>query len=215
MDPELLIRTFPRVYYMAHVDAWPRIHRHGLLSTSALLDLFEINGERRETLESCRRPETVVIEHPVHGKAALRDNKPMDDNGLYRALAGMQPTEWYKLLNQKVFFWLSEERLTTLRSAAAYREEDHCVLTVDTNSLVKLHSDRIWLCLMKSGCTKPHPHPRNREIFRRILDYPFESWRKTKGGAQKAVVELAVDHSVPDIIEFLELVTIRNRDVRG
>jgi len=50
MDPELLIKTFPRLYHMADRDAWPSIQRHGLLSTTALLDLFEIHGAQRKAL---------------------------------------------------------------------------------------------------------------------------------------------------------------------
>jgi len=51
VDAEELISTFPRLYHMAHVNAWPGIKRHGLLSTSALLDLFGVRGSSRKALE--------------------------------------------------------------------------------------------------------------------------------------------------------------------
>jgi hypothetical protein len=210
METELLVRTFPKLYHMAHVDSWDGIRRHGLLSTSALLDLFEVNGAERERIESFRRTRSVQIEHRVHGTAVIRDNIPMDDRGLDRALIGVTPTEWYELLNNKVFFWLTEERLTTLLSAGAYRGRDHCVLTLNAHSLIQRHEQRISLSPMNSGCTKPYPHARDRNLFQRIADYPFEHFRRKKGGPRKAVVELAVDHAVPDIVNFVELVTIRN-----
>ena len=49
-NADLLIELYPRLYHMAHAGSWPMIQRHGLLSTTALLDLFEIGGERRFAL---------------------------------------------------------------------------------------------------------------------------------------------------------------------
>src|SRR6185312_14586628 len=122
MEPELLIKTFPRLYHMAERDAWPSIRLHGLLSTTALLDLFEIKGAQRIALEEAHRPESVIITHPKYGKATVRDQKPMDDKGLTRCLTGVTPREWYRILNRKTFFWLTEERFRTLIGARAYRK---------------------------------------------------------------------------------------------
>ena len=36
---------------MAADGAWPQILRHGLLSTSAILDLLGVSGDRRHRLE--------------------------------------------------------------------------------------------------------------------------------------------------------------------
>src|SRR5688500_8598698 len=103
MDTELLINMCPRLYQLAETDAWARPQRHGLLSSTALLDLFEVNGEKRKALESAHRPECVTIHHPRHGTAVIRDQKPMDDKGLSRALNGIAPKEWYELLNRRTF----------------------------------------------------------------------------------------------------------------
>lgn len=74
---------------MAHSEALPSILQHGLLSTSALLDLFEIGGERRAKLETRMRPTSVPITHPVHGTAVVRDQKPiMNDARLEKSLGG-------------------------------------------------------------------------------------------------------------------------------
>ncbi len=194
---------------MAHVDAWENIRRHGLLSVSNLLDLFEVSGARRVAIESARRPESVVIEHAQHGRAIIRDNKPMDDVGLQRALEDMTPREWYELLNGKVFLWPSESRLRTLLAASAYRCDAHCVLAVDTRRLVERHRNRIWLSPMNSGCTKPFPHPRGSKTFRKIGDYPFDFWKNQKGSAEKSVVEFAIDGAIPDIAELVESVSIQ------
>src|SRR2546429_180882 len=46
-----LVAHFPRLYHMAEAGSWPSVEQHGLLSTSALLDLFEVTGEKRRDIE--------------------------------------------------------------------------------------------------------------------------------------------------------------------
>jgi hypothetical protein len=207
MDAEQLIKNHPRLYHMAEKDAWLSIQKHGLLSTTALLDLFEIKGNQREALESAHRPESVTITHPTHGRAVVRDQKPMSDSGLRRCLSGVSPREWYQILNRKTFFWLTEERLHRLLSAGAYRAEGHCVLTVDTKALIIEHRDQITLSPINSGCTKPMPHPRDKGCFLRINDYDYAHWLK-KRHKKDPVVEVAVDYSVPQIASMVLRVEI-------
>ena len=83
---ERVAARYPQLFHMAASDAWDGILRRGLLSTSALLDLFEVVGSRREELEARRRPESVRISHPKHGTAVLRDQKPMSETKLARCL---------------------------------------------------------------------------------------------------------------------------------
>ena len=71
---------------MAAPGSWSGIKRHGLRSTTALLDLFEIQGADRDWIESRHRPECVMIEHRRHGTAVIRDQKQMSGAGLVRAL---------------------------------------------------------------------------------------------------------------------------------
>jgi hypothetical protein len=194
---------FPRVYHMAQLDSWNSIRRHGLLSTSGLLDLFEIAGAERERIESRHRIESIPIWHPIHGSAVIRDQKPMSDDGLSRALLdGLTPQQWYRDLNSRVFFWLTEDRLNTLLNAKAYRRERHTVLTINTMLLLDRHAGRTSLSPINSGCTKPFPHPRGRATFLRLPQYPFGEWRK-KRPLKDSVVELAVDYAVPDVRELV------------
>lgn len=73
-DEELdeMIEDCPTLYHMAEVGSWPSIRTHGLLSTSAVLDLVELSGSARFEVESARRPESVEIAHPVHGRIVIR-----------------------------------------------------------------------------------------------------------------------------------------------
>ena len=56
-----LISDCPRLYHMAEMGAWEGVKRNGLLSTSSLLDLYEIEGDVRFSIESQRRPANVSI----------------------------------------------------------------------------------------------------------------------------------------------------------
>jgi len=186
---------------MAEEDTWNSIRERGLLSTSALLDLYKIAGNERLMIESQHRPESIVISHPVYGPAIIRDQKPMRESSLRKCLIGMTPSEWYELLNSKVFFWLTAERLLGLLSAKAYRDRVHCILAVETERLLARHLESIRLSPINSGSTIYRPQPRSRETFLPLEDYPFEARRKMRG--RNAIAELCVDHSVPDIEELV------------
>ena len=188
---------------MAESGTWQSITKHGLLSTTALLDMYGINGEERRVIESCRRPESVTIPHDKYGPAVIRDQKPMSESALRKCLKGMTPSEWYRLLNGKVFFWLTSERVTRLLSARAYRGREHTVLTIDTAKLLERHQADVTLSPINSGSTVYNPQSRDVTTFQALADYPFEAWRKKRGAPTKAIAELAVRHAVPTISDMV------------
>jgi hypothetical protein len=194
---EELVERYPKLYHTAAAGSWPGVERHGLRSTTALLDLFEVEDSDRERIESQHRPESETIHHPRYGSAVIRDQKPMSDGGLVRALQdGLKPRDWYRILNKKVFFWLTPERLETLISAREYREQRKSVLVIDTRKLLERHSEQVFLSPMNSGCTKPYPHPRGLTTFRQLSVYPFAD--RCRRGLEP-IVELAVDSLVPNV----------------
>lgn len=187
---------------MAEVETWPSIQRRGLLSTTAALDALGIVGAQRATLESTYRPAMSNLAPGSPDNIVLRDQRPMPPNRLAQALpAGLTTEQWYRLINSKVFFWVSAERLGRL--LRSYGVSQHDVLRVDTASLLSAHSARTWLCHMNSGNTLPIPHYRDESIFKRIADYPVNG----VGTPIKEVVELVVDYSVPDIANHVLDVT--------
>jgi hypothetical protein len=101
-----LSAKFPHLYHMAQIGSWPSLQKHGLLSTTALLDLFELDGDERYRIEFCHRPKSIPVAHAVHGRAVVRDQKPMSDRSLRKALlgSGLKPEDWYRELNSRVFF---------------------------------------------------------------------------------------------------------------
>ncbi|MCU1311491.1 MAG: uncharacterized protein JWO20_2616 [Candidatus Angelobacter sp.] len=212
MKIEDLIKHYPNLYHMAETGTWEAIKRHGLLSTSALLDLFEIRGNQRRIIETERRPQSVPITHPKHGRAVIRDQKPMHETGLLKCLQdGITPSQWYEVLNKRVFFWLSKDRLERLLSARAYKGKQHCVLTLKTEELLSNHAKAVTLCPINSGATLYIPQPRGKDTFQRIEDYPFEAW-VDKRGVENAVVELVVDYAVKDAERYVLKVDERMAD---
>ena len=201
-SPETIVKHFPRLYHMADASRWESIKKHGLLSTTALLDLFQISGERRFSIESSHRPESVTISHPKHGIAVIRDQKPMRESDLLKCLTGMSPRQWYEALNNRVFFWLTEERLIRLLKAKEYRNNKQLVLTLDTSKLLEQHSNKVNLSPLNTGCTRPCPWPRGSKTFLPLSKYPFEGRRKY--GIKNTIVELTVGYTVPDIMSFVD-----------
>jgi len=194
MEAERFIDTYPRLYHMAHENALDGILRHGLLSTSALLDLFEVGNDQRRQIENYMRRDSVPIEHKKYGRAVIRDQKPIgNDSRLAGALGdSATPTEWHRLLNSKVFFWVTEERLQRLRKARAYRHSRHLVLTLDTEKVVAAAGDCLWISSMNSGACMPFAHPRAPSIFQRLEHYDFDTLKKARG-VGNAIVECAID----------------------
>lgn len=206
-----LVATYPRIFHMAEASAWEGIQRHGLLSTGALVDLFETPDPRRRRLLSERRPDMTAVRHDVHGTALIRDNGPLNEKKLAACLTDMTVPEFLRLINSKVFFWPTQKRLDTLFAASAYRDRPHLILTVDTASLLGAHADRVTLSPINSGATVHDAPKRGSETFKSIVDYDFEYWR-TKRSRQTAVAEICVDHSVPDITRHLAEAYIRSPD---
>lgn len=211
-DGELaeLIRDCPTLYHMAERGTWPSIRQHGLFSTSALLDLYKMQGPEREAIEGRRRAEGVTIDHPALPPVVIRDQKPMDDTGLRTCLLdGLSPEDWYRSLNRRVFFWLTRERLLRLLNARPYRRDEHDVLELDTAALVAAYRPAITLSPINSGTTKPFPSTaskRGRATFLPIAEYPYAWWRSKGRKPGERVVELTVDYGIPDVTRFVRRV---------
>ncbi len=197
-----LISHYPRLWHMAEDGSWDSIRERGLLSTSALLDLYDVNAELRHALEFKRRPNPVTIEHSSLPPTVIRDQKPIQEKKLRNCLeGGLTPEDWYRMLNSRVFFWASFDRLRGLFDA--YQGRPHTILTVDTKSLVTAYLNKIQLSPINSGSTYYNAVQRGPNTFLPIGDYPFEELRKKKKGPARAIAELVVLGGVPDIADHV------------
>ena len=211
MTEEELVATYPRLWHMAHDGAWAAIREHGLMSAAALVDTYGVDGADRDILLRSRRPESVPLARDGLPGAVLRDQKPMSNAALDGCLQdGVTPADWYELLNSRSFFWLSRSRIWRLLRARAYRSKPQTVLTIDTRGLVATHRERVWLSPINSGSTLFKPQPRGAATFLRVADFPFAQRAITRG-PEDNVVELLVEHSVPDLANHV-LAVHRVRD---
>lgn len=192
MDRERFVQRFPRLYHMASFESWPLIERHGLLSTSSLLDLFEVTGAERDAIESEWRSASMPITHPIYGRAVVRDQLPLRPSLLARCLQdGLSPGDWYRVLNRHVFFWVDEGHLWTLRGAKAYRDAPQVIIEVDAAELLDRHSQDVRLSSINSGSILRGGAARGSGTFRTIAEH-----------SSSRVVELCVVGAVPDIREL-------------
>jgi hypothetical protein len=205
-----LTQDCPYLYHMAARDSWPLISKHGLLPTDRLIDLFEVPEEEGLALTMRRRPQSTLLSHPSLGTATVRDQIPLLDRDLKRCLRdGLSPLDWYRVLNERVFFWLTERRLQRLLCASSYREQEHIVLKVRSADLIRDHYKKIELSPINSGATRPFPAPRGKDTFSSITDYPYTEWRK-KRSKYESVVELTVIGGVQNIVDYVDGVSPRS-----
>jgi hypothetical protein len=200
------VARYPRLYHATRAGGWRLIDQIGILSTSALLGRFEVSGKDRENIESKHRAESVEISDGPRRGVTIRDQKPISENALRRCLVGMSPREWYELLNRKVFFWVSEDRLNRL--LAAYPREGHDVLIIDTSVLVGRYTNEIRLSHINSGAAGPAFAKRGRDLFKSFDEFPEEIWKRR---GQKAVAELTIENCVQDVKGFLARVERRKQ----
>ena len=200
MTPEQFSAAYPRLYHMATATAWPSIRRHGLLSTSALLDLYGLGGVGRERIERQRRAAAMTIEHPEFGPVVINDQHPMTDETLRPALVDMTPSEWYAHLNARVFFWVNEARLSRLLNT--YTRLERIVLVLDSAAVLARYAARTMLSPINSGFSLRFPQRRGRSTFQPLADYPFDDWVRKRGKAD-AVAECTILGGVANVEEAL------------
>ncbi len=192
-----LIRLYPRLFHVAEAGSWSDISHHGLLTSAQLCELYEVPDHRRRGLLEARRAGKAPLDHPIHGRVVLRDQSPLSEKKLAACLQdGITVEQWLTTLNDRVFFWLQENRL--LRMLNAYSGQDHDVITVDTASLVAAHGPQVRLSRINSGSTAYLPRPRGTATFQTIEEYPHPQRRKAVAAASD-VAELCVLGGVADL----------------
>lgn len=102
-------------------------------------------------------------------------------------------------------------RLEGLLNARPYRELDHCVLILDSRSIIEKYSERITLSPINSGSTIYKAQPRGKNTFLPIARYPFDARRQLRG-LQNAVAEVVVDYAVIDVVKHVISVEQRRGD---
>lgn len=188
---------------MAEDGTWQSIRQHGLLSTQAIVDLYQPEDETRARILSTVRPNKITLTSAALGEMTIRDQRPakfikacMNDEG--------SPQDYLDALNGRVFFWLSRSRLTRLLNARLYRNSRHTVLHVDTARLLAAYSGRAQLAPYNTGSMHiPTAPKRGPDVFVDLADYPYDQWLAKRGQSTEPVVELTIPYAIPDIASFV------------
>lgn len=198
-----LAKLHPTLYHMAEDGTWPSIRQRGLLSTQAIVDLYQPDADVREQILSTVRRDKITLTSPALGEVTIRDQRParflkecMND--------GVSPQDYLDALNGRVFFWVRCSRLIRLLNARLYRNSRHTVLHVDTASLVAAYPGRVQLAPYNTGSMHVPTMPkRGPDVFTDLTGYPYEQWLAKRGRLGEPVVELSVMYAIPDISRFV------------
>lgn len=170
MSPEQFSKRYPCLYHVTTPGAWVNIKKHGLWSTSYILDRLEIRGIHRAHIETERRASEIPLEHTCYGRIIINDNQPLSEQVLRNCLNdGLTPADWLRILNARVFFWPNKEKLERLLAARFNRNRQREVIVVDTLSLMRKHAERIELSYINSGATIRKAARRGLDTFIPLL----------------------------------------------
>lgn len=210
MTPEDLAALHPRLYHTTDAANLDGILRHGLRSTSQLLDLFGWSRAEREAFVRQRRPDRVRLERPDDGVAVVTDNRPLHDASLASCLDdGLTPADWCAKLNERVFFWVDARSLHRLLHAAASRERDRVVLVFDTARLARAYAGQIELSPINSGACLRKPARRGHATFTPLSRHAYADWRRLRQQrgekiSPDTIREVTVLGGIDDVRPFLD-----------
>jgi hypothetical protein len=198
------IRLYPQLFHMAADGAWPSIQARGLLSTRALVDLYDPPPSVREELLGAVRRRSRVLSHAGLPDATVRDQLPLKflANCL---LPGVTEQDFLDALNGRVFFFVDQQRLHRLLGARAYRKQAHTVLTLNTAELLFAHPDAELAPYNTGSVHLPTMPARGPSTFVPLEQYPYEYWRKRRG-VNEAVIELTVLDGAYEVSSAVERV---------
>ena len=193
-----------RIYHLAEASNWPLIQRDGLLCASRLLGAAGLVGASRDQVNREQRLVHTVLPNRVR----IRDQRPMPPTALENCLCGMNPADWYAMVNDRVFFWLDPDRLN--RQKAACEPRPQVVIAVDTAALVAVHQEHVALTPINTGNARRRPAPRGAATFVPLAEWVRSGWASEAEAlgtpARKRShkpVELTVLNAVPDIMRFV------------
>ena len=203
VDTALLTKLYPTLYHMAEDGTWPSIRQRGLLSTQAIVDLYQPSADVRERILSNVRRDKIKLTSAELGEMTIRDQRPAKFlNDCMKD--GISAQDYLDALNGRVFFWLSQSRLNRLLGARLYRNSRHTVLHVDTARLVEAYPGRVQLAPYNTGSMHvPSMPSRGPDVFTDIANYPYEQWLAKRGRRGEPVVELTIGYAIPDIVRFV------------
>jgi hypothetical protein len=196
------MRPIERLYHLAEADNLPSILQHGLMSTGRLLSLVGVPEAERATLLRRHRPDSFRLSESV----LIRDQGPMPPAALARALMdGLEPADWYTLLNGHVFLWPDRERMDRQRHACGSRPQ--VLFTFDGAGLLDRFGAEAFMSPINSGNARRKPAPRGQDTFVPYANWLRAGWptgQRTRRPAE-VLFRCPIPVQVPYLIDIAEI----------
>lgn len=194
MEIDALIQKRPFLYHLTSRDNLQNIRNAKmLLSTNTIVNMSELSDDDKNTFKRTKRKGHKVLS--VNGQDySIRDQDPINMNLLPRCLNNISADEYIMLLNNRVFFWPTINRLK--RHFDRYVHEEPVILKIRTEDILGLNND-VLLSRLNSGATRCHPSyggsppPRGSETF-----IPVNNWNL--GVSSVAEVTVIDECQLPD-----------------
>ena len=166
-DKEWFLRKFPSAYHVTYRLNLQGIHHYGLMPAN---ELKRTAGVVNQGLGF--RATEMRIEHPQVGPILFRDQYPMRPEmlKLRKCLSGLEPKDWYRLVDDHIFFCLTPNAIDNLKN----KYKDQVVLRFDTHRLLELHEAAAHITPINSGAVEPAYAPRGPQTF-----HPFTEWSRS------------------------------------
>jgi hypothetical protein len=190
----------PHLYHLADTANLTSILRHGLMSTEQLLQLSPISPPAQAQLLRTHRPDNVRLCESI----LIRDQRPMPPRALARVLDdGLEPGDWYALLNSFVFLWRDQARMK--RYFGAYNSRPQVVLTFDATVLLERLQAHAFVSPINSGNARRRAARRGRMTL-----IPFATWQREgwpTGERRRPPAEFLFACSIPARSPYLKDIT--------
>lgn len=169
------------IFYFAEGENLNSNLEQGLMSTAKLLARHGLPDQEKIALLRGHRSTHLRLQGIL-----IRDQVPMPPATLAPALDdGMEPSDWYALINEHIFFWADRERLDRHLKACGFRLQ--YLMTFDGAKLFRDFGDRAFVSPINSGNARRRPARRGCNMFvsyRMWIEYGWTAGQSSRPPAE-------------------------------
>jgi hypothetical protein len=161
VDVDQLARRFPNLWHVTFAGGWNGIQRHGFLRTI-------------DVLPGCcgaQRTEPTSVELADGTQIMLRDQLRTRVDPT-RSLDAITPSEWWRLVNSRVYFFCREREVDRLVGSYLGRQLAQEVIKLRTKPALEVLTDQVEVTTVNVGVFPRTRGPsRGRNSFVPLADY--------------------------------------------